>query len=91
MSAVGTLSSAMATQFPMFPVPAALLEARSSMTGIVKDATGQGIPNAEVVVVRDGSELKQATRTDSVGHFSVESLEVGSGSECGAPTSRWIS
>jgi hypothetical protein len=78
MSAVATLSSATASQFPMFPIPAALLEARSSVTGTVKDATGRGISNAEVVVVRDGSGLKLATLTDSVGHFRVESLAMGS-------------
>lgn len=78
MSAVATLSSATAAQFPMFPIPAALIEARSSVTGVVKDATGQGISNAEVVVVRDGSELKLTSITDSVGHFRVESLAMGS-------------
>jgi hypothetical protein len=78
MSAVATLSSATAAQFPMFPIPSALFEARSSMIGIVKDATGRGISNAEVVVSRPGSELKLATTTDSVGHFRVASLQMGS-------------
>jgi hypothetical protein len=57
MSAVATLSSATAAQFPMFPIPSALLEARSSVTGIVKDATGHGISNAAVVVSWTDSEL----------------------------------
>jgi len=78
MSAVATLSSATAAQFPMFPIPSALREARSSVTGLVRDATGQGISNAEVVVSRAGSELKLATTTDSLGHFRVESLAMGS-------------
>jgi hypothetical protein len=78
MSAVATLSSATAAQFPMFPIPSALREARSSVTGLVRDATGQGISNAEVVVSRAGSELKLATTTDSLGHFRVESLSMGS-------------
>jgi len=77
MSAVATLSSATAAQFPMFPIPSALLEARSSVTSIVKDATGYGISDAEVVVSRTGSELKLATTTDSIGHFRVESLAMG--------------
>jgi hypothetical protein len=78
MSAVATLSSATAAQFPMFPVPSELLEVRSVISGIVKDATGQGISNAKVVVSRTGSELKLATTTDSIGHFRVESLGMGS-------------
>jgi len=78
MSAIATLSSATAAQFPMFPILSALREARSSVTGLVRDATGRGISNAEVVVSRAGSELKLATTTDSVGHFRVESLAMGS-------------
>ena len=78
MSAVAALSSATAAQFPMFPIPSVLLEARSSVTGIVKDATGRGISNAKVVVSRTGSELNQLTTTDSAGHFRVESLAMGS-------------
>jgi hypothetical protein len=56
-SAVATLSSATAAQFSMFPVPSALLEARSAISGIVKDAAGQGISNAEVIVSWTDSEL----------------------------------
>ena len=78
MSALATLSSATAAQFPMFPIPSVLLEARSSVTGIVKDATGEGIANAEIVVSRAGSELNQMTTTDSTGHFQVSSLPMGS-------------
>jgi hypothetical protein len=78
MSAIATLSSATAAQFPMFPIPSALLEARSSVTGMVKDATGRGISNAEVVVSRARSELRLATTTDQAGQFRVESLAMGS-------------
>jgi hypothetical protein len=78
MSAVAVVSSATAAQFPMFPIPSALLEARSSITGIVKDATGRAIENAEVAVSRTGPELKRVTSTDSAGHFQVESLPLGS-------------
>ncbi len=78
MSAMATLSAAAAAQFPMLPIPSALQEARSAVTGVVKDATGQGVSNAEVVVNRTGSELNLVTKTDSGGHFRVESLAMGS-------------
>jgi hypothetical protein len=78
MSAVATLASATAAQFPMFPLPSELLESRSVISGIVKDATGQGVANAEVVVSQPGSELKPATTTDSDGHFRIKSLRLGS-------------
>ncbi len=78
MSAVAAVSSATAAQFPMFPIPSALLEARSTITGVVKDITGQGISNAAVVVSGTNSGLKFETTTDSIGHFRVESLRLGS-------------
>jgi hypothetical protein len=78
LSAVAALSSATAAQFPMFPIPSALREARPSVTGLVKDATGRGIENAEVAVSRMGPELKRVTSTDSAGRFQVESLPLGS-------------
>jgi hypothetical protein len=78
MSAVAALTSATAAQFPMFPVPSSLQEARSSVTGIVRDVTDQGLSDAEVVVSRNGSDLKLVTTTDSAGHFRVESLTLGS-------------
>jgi Carboxypeptidase regulatory-like domain len=77
MSAVATLSSARAAQFPMFPVPSALLGARSSVTGIVKDIRGEGLSDAEVVVTRTGTELSLVRSTDSTGHFRVETLTLG--------------
>lgn len=78
MSAVAALSSATAAQFPIFPVPSALLEARSSVNGFVKDVRGVGIENAEVAVSRTGPALKRVTSTDSAGRFQVESLPMGS-------------
>ena len=72
------MSGLPAAQFPFLPIPSALQEARSSVTGIVKDATGQGLLNAEVVVSRIGSDRKLVTTTDSAGHFRVESLALGS-------------
>jgi|CZKS01.1.fsa_nt_gi hypothetical protein len=78
MSAVATLTSATAAQFPMFPIPSSLQEARSTVTGIVRDVTDQGLSDAEVVVSRNGSDLKLVTTTDSAGHFRVESLTLGS-------------
>jgi len=78
MSAVATLSSATAAQFPMFPIPSALLEARSSVTGIVKDASGRGLSDAMIVVTRSGSESSLVRSSDSTGHFRVELLALGS-------------
>jgi hypothetical protein len=78
MSAVAALSSATAAQFPMFPIPAALREANSSVSGVVKDLTGQGLADARVIVSRVGSDLKLVTTSDSAGHFRVESLAMGS-------------
>jgi hypothetical protein len=78
MSAVAAVSSATAAQFPMFPVPSALWEARSSVTGVVKDLSGRALSNVEVAVKRTGTEQKLATQTDNSGHFRVESLAMGS-------------
>jgi Carboxypeptidase regulatory-like domain len=78
LSAVAALSSATAAQFPMFPIPSALREANSSVRGIVKDFTGQGLYKAEVAVSRTGSDLTLVTSTDSAGHFQVGSLPFGS-------------
>jgi len=77
MSAVATLASATAAQFPMFPIPSSLQEAHASVTGIVKDIRGQGLYDAFVVVTRAGSELSLVRSTDSTGHFRIESLALG--------------
>jgi hypothetical protein len=78
MSAMATLSSAVAAQFPMLPIPPVLREARSVVTGIVRDVTGQPISDAEVVLSRAGSGLSMKTKTDSAGQFRIESLALGS-------------
>ena len=77
LSAVATLSSATAAQFPMFPVPSVLLEARSSLSGIVRDCTGQGISGAEVAVNRAVSDIVRS-KTDSSGRFRLDALPLGS-------------
>jgi Carboxypeptidase regulatory-like domain len=78
MSAIATLSSTAAAQFPMLPIPSALQEANSVLTGFVQDASGQGIPNAGVVVNRMGSEVNFTTKTDAAGQFRIDSLAMGS-------------
>jgi len=78
MSAMATLSSAAAAQFPFLPIPPALQEAKAAVSGVVRDITGRGIPDAKVVVSQAGSKSTQVTNTDGAGSFRVESLAAGS-------------
>ena len=63
MSAVATLSSAAAAQFPFLPIPSALQEAKATVSGVVLDETGRGISDAKVVVSQAGSKSEQLTNT----------------------------
>jgi hypothetical protein len=77
MSAVATLSSATAAQFPMFPIPSTLLEAGPSVKGVVQDRSGAVIPNAKVDVTEDASGRTLTMRADSFGRFRFSSVAVG--------------
>jgi hypothetical protein len=77
MSAVATLSSAAAAQFPFFPIPSALQEAKAAVSGVILDITGRGISDAKVVITQAGSKSRQLTNTDGAGSFRIESLAAG--------------
>src|SRR5690348_4931495 len=51
---------------------------RATITGTVKDSTGAVIPDAQVTVINDATNVKTPTTTNSLGIYTVRNLPIGS-------------
>jgi hypothetical protein len=64
----------------LLAVSAATLAAQSitgSITGVVTDASGAIVPNAEIVVLNKGTNVRSAVRSDANGNYTVPLLPRG--------------
>src|ERR1700733_10862795 len=57
--------------------PATYGQAVGSFSGNVLDKSGSGIPGATVTVSSQGTGLSRTAKTDSVGHYLIPLLPVG--------------
>src|SRR2546421_5569848 len=60
-----------------FPVIALSQVNIGSLSGVVSDPSGAGIPGAEVVLVNTATQEKHQTTTDTTGAYSILALPIG--------------
>src|SRR5687767_15518215 len=73
-------------RFVVLPVLAACLVvphavaqlSTATINGVVRDATGSVIPDAELVLISAGTTVERRTQTNSVGVYSFFNLQPGS-------------
>ncbi len=61
----------------IFSTNLVLAQSTATLQGAVTDQTGAVVPNAEVKVVNEATNLERITRTDSTGNYSVPALPPG--------------
>src|SRR5438552_13366827 len=50
---------------------------RGTITGTVTDSSGQVVPNAEIVILNEGTGIQAATKTGDAGTYTIPLLSIG--------------
>src|SRR3954447_15110297 len=59
-------------------LPLIAQQGRGSIVGTIRDASGAGVPDAQVRIVNTGTNAAFSTTTNESGYFTAPSLQVGS-------------
>ncbi|HEU0139725.1 MAG TPA: carboxypeptidase-like regulatory domain-containing protein [Bryobacteraceae bacterium] len=63
--------------FLLFAAFAAQAQQRAQLTGVIRDSSGLGVPDTDVVMLNVETGIRRSTRTGEYGSYAVSSLAPG--------------